>query len=90
MTKSNDQLLKIKKKRDQLNARIQQMEAYEKTKARKRETKKKILIGAYYLDQAKKDDTYQDLVNQLDTFLVRSSDRQLFGLEDKKDNTKKQ
>ena len=43
----------LKKKRDQLKARIQSLEAAEKTKERKKDTRRKILIGAFYLDQTR-------------------------------------
>ena len=62
------------------------MEASEKAKERKRDTQRKILVGAYYLDKAKKENTYQSLVDLMDGFLTRVSDRKLFGLEEEETN----
>ena len=79
MTKA--QLDKLKKQREQLNARIQLLEAAEKTREKKRDTRRKILVGAWYMDKAKQEGTWDDLAQHLDTFLTRSSDRQLFQLD---------
>ena len=38
----------LKQKRSQINARIQKLEASEKAKSRKQETRRKILVGAFY------------------------------------------
>lgn len=40
---------KLKKQRSVLNARIQKMEATQKQQGRKQDTRRKILVGAYYL-----------------------------------------
>lgn len=71
-------LLKYRQK--QLEARIADAEAREKNHERKKDTRRKILIGAYYLDQARKVGTLDDLAYTLDDYLKRDSDRALFGL----------
>lgn len=76
----NNKLEKLKQQREQLNARIQKFEAAEKTRERKRETRRKILIGAYYLDQAKTQDKFDEIVKLMDDYLKRNSDRSLFDL----------
>lgn len=68
----------LKKKRDQLNARIQKMEAFKKSKARKQDTRRKILIGAYTLAQAKKNESQETLYQNVLGFLSRESDKKLF------------
>ncbi len=73
-------LAKLKSQRDKLQARIQAMEAREKVKERKAETRRKILIGAYYWDKAKAEQQTQPLIQIMATYLTRDSDRQLFGL----------
>ena len=49
-------------------------------KERKEDTRRKILVGSYYLDKAKKDGSFDELVKHMDKFLVRDSERKLFGL----------
>lgn len=82
-TKSQSKLSGIallKQRQKQLAARIASMEAREKSNERKKDTRRKILIGAYYLEQARKTDTLNQLANTLDAYLTRESDRVLFGL----------
>ena len=70
----------LKKKRDVLNARIRLMQNREQSKERKDNTRRKILIGSYYLDQANKNNSFDDVVKLMDSYLTRDSDRKLFGL----------
>ena len=72
---------KLKMQREQLNARIQKMEASEKAREKKRDTRRKILIGAYYLDKARDESTMDEVNKIMDGFLTRQSDRELFGLK---------
>lgn len=74
-------LERLKEQREKINARIQTLEAREKTKERKIDVRKKILIGAYYLDQAEKNNSMAEIVNLMDKFLKRDFDREIFGLE---------
>lgn len=71
---------KLKIQREQLEARIQNLEAAEKQRERKQDTRRKILIGSYYLDNAVKNGTYDQLKSEISTYLKRDSDRILFGL----------
>jgi len=73
-------LERLKEQREKLNARIQAVEAREKSKERKIDVRKKILIGAYYLDQAEKNNSMAEIVNLMDKFLKRDFDRDIFGL----------
>lgn len=70
----------LKKKRNVLNARIRLMQNREQSKERKDNTRRKILIGSYYLDQANKNNSFNDVVKLMDIYLTRDSDRKLFGL----------
>ena len=70
----------LKKKQDQLKAQIQALQAVDKTRERKRETRRKILVGAYYLDKARQEDAFNQLVSIMDNYLKRESDRRLFEL----------
>lgn len=48
---------------------------------RKLDNKKKILLGAYMLDRMERDADFQaKVIPRLDKFLVRPSDRAIFGL----------
>ena len=68
------------KKHSQLEARIQSLKARESTQKRKNDNRKKILVGAYVLEKHEKAGNFQELVAELDKFLIRKNDRVLFGL----------
>ena len=71
----------LKKKKEQLNARIHKLESLQKARERKRDTRRKILIGAYFIDKAAEEGSLDSLFQQLDGYLKRNSDRELFDLE---------
>lgn len=83
MNKSAERLEKLKTRKEQLEAQIQRLEAAEKTRERKRETRKKILVGAYYLEQAKETGQWEAIQQAMDGYLNRKIDRELFGLATK-------
>ena len=70
----------LKKKRDVINARIRLIQNREQSKERKDATRRKILIGSYYLDQANKNNSFDAIVKLMDSYLTRDSDRKVFGL----------
>jgi len=76
----NKRLEKLKQQRSQLSARIQSIEAREKHQDRKKETRRKILIGAYYWDKAKLEGQEDEVKQLMDGYLSRDSDRALFDL----------
>ena len=78
---SKSSLEKLKIQREKINARIQQAEARLKTTERKKETRKKILLGSYYLDVATKENKIDEVKTIMDKYLKRNSDRALFDLE---------
>ena len=78
---SKQSLEKLKEQREKLNARIQQKEARLKTSERKIDTRKKILVGSYYLDHAIKEKKLDEIKSMMDKYLKRNSDRSLFDLE---------
>lgn len=71
---------KLKTQKEKLKARIQKMESMEKNRERKQDTRKKILIGSYFMDQAIKSGTLDDIKQKMAGFLTRNSDRVLFDL----------
>lgn len=74
----NEQLEKLKSKQRVLKARIQKMEAAEKVKARKADVRRKILLGAYVLAEAKREGTLGALKERLYGYLEREVDKALF------------
>ncbi len=80
-TEKNSRIERLRLQKEKLTARIQALENRERSKERKRETHKKILVGAYYLDKAGKENRMGDLIREMESYLTRNSDRILFGLE---------
>ena len=76
-----DKLEKLKHKKAALDNKIKIIEARNKTKNRKLDTRRKILIGSYYLDKSMKDNSFDNLCKLMDLFLIRDSDRILFNLK---------
>ncbi len=81
MNEKQSRLDVLKNKKEQLNARIQKLEALQKARARKQDTRRKILIGAYFIDKAIDEGALDALFQQLDGYLKRKSDRELFALD---------
>ncbi|MDP1575126.1 MAG: mobilization protein [Coxiellaceae bacterium] len=79
--KSKMSLDKLKEQREKLNARILQQESRLKQNQRKIDTRKKILVGSYFLDQHKSDEKLNELTKLMESYLKRNSDRVLFNLE---------
>ena len=73
-----NQLEKLKKQKEILDARIQQAESKLKVKERKEDTRRKILIGAFMMEKLKKEEKFDSMIQELDGFLMRNSDRKLF------------
>lgn len=66
----------LKRKRDQLTARIQQAEARQKASAKKAEDRVKVLVGAAILNQlARNPGQYAELLGVMDAFLSRPGER---------------
>ncbi len=81
MSTAEDRITKQKQKVEQETARLKKLEAIEREKAKKLDTRRKVLIGAYYLEQANKSpEEMEKLLTLMDSFLVRDSDRKVFGL----------
>ena len=77
---SSHRLKRLMEQREKIDARIQAAEARIKTSERKKDVRKKILIGSYYLDKAIKENAMDELKKIMDKYLTRDSDRELFGL----------
>ena len=81
MPNEKKRIEKLKLRRKQLDARIQKVEASQKVKEKKQDTRRKILVGAYYLNKAKKENRMSEIKQAMEEFLTRKSDRLLFELE---------
>lgn len=65
-------------RKESIVAKMQKLEAIERVVARKRELQKKILVGAYFLEQASKNGTMDELKITMLGHLKRAGDRKLF------------
>ena len=78
MSKRLDDLLK---KREQLNARIQQERNKQSKQKRKDDTRRKIILGALMIEMMKKGELDEKkIIKRLDGFLTKDIDRKLFAL----------
>lgn len=78
-SKKADTLSKLLEKKQKIEKQIASAKARAKKSDRISDTRKKILVGAYFLE-VKYKDKEQELVKLLAGFLVRDNDRALFGL----------
>lgn len=72
------QLEALEKQKQQINARIQQAKAVERAKERKKDLRRKVLIGEYYLVKAKDDGNIGALYAEISSNVKREVDRELF------------
>jgi hypothetical protein len=56
------------------------MEAYAKVSERKKDTRRKILLGSYYLNETRQNNQWELVQKIMDGYLKRNSDRELFDL----------
>lgn len=84
MTDMNKRLEELTQRRDQITAQIQALKAREQAAERKRETRRKILLGAAILAKVQRGEWPESrMLNLLDRELTRAEDRALFGLPEK-------
>lgn len=80
--KKSDSLTKLLQKKQKIEQQISNAKTRMKKIERAVDTRKKILVGAYFLE-VKYKDKEQELVKLMDGFLVRDNDRALFDLPPK-------
>ena len=74
-------LTDLRQKKEQLHARIKREEQKLKATERKKETRRKILVGAAFLAEAKNDPAQKKvLTKMMEKFLSKQIDRDLFDL----------
>lgn len=77
----NARIEKLKAQRQQITNRIARLRNVERAKERKRQTRRKILAGAWVLGRAEADpDAWHRLRKGMDGYLTRPKDRELFDL----------
>ena len=77
-TSIENKLKKLQDRKSAITAKMQKLEASAKTVARKQELQRKILVGAYYLEQAAKNNRKKELQTIMLEYLQRESDKKLF------------
>ena len=84
MPMAGDQLDKLREKKAQIDAKLKKLEAREKERARKADTRRKVIAGALALEHAEIDPEFgEKLRSLLARFVNRPQDRALFGLPPK-------
>ena len=78
MDKKISKIDALKIKRERLQAQIQKLEASEKSRERKQDTRRKILVGSYFIDKAKEEGEIESLYQLMEDYLKREGDKQLF------------
>ena len=87
---SKKRLEQLLKKREQLSAQIQQIRSREANQKRKKDMRRKILLGALVMEIISKGELSRDkIMTQLDGFLTRDIDRKLFDFTSLKDLSEK-
>jgi len=77
----DEMIRKEEDRKAQAEARLQRLKARKMQEARKRETKRKILIGAMVLDRIERGKVSEKLIwADMDQFLTRDHERALFDL----------
>lgn len=75
---SSHRLKRLIEQREKLDARIHAAEARIKSSERKKDVRRKILVVAYYLDKAAKENSMDEIKEIMDKYLTRDSDKELF------------
>lgn len=76
--KETDKLHSLKKREAIITTKIQKLQKSIKLITNRRELRKKILVGTYFLNQAKKENKMPELNKTILTSLQKEKDRELF------------
>lgn len=80
-TTAEERLAKLEEQRARLNAEISRVKARASANERKRDTRRKVLAGAMVLGQVEQGTFPKEkFLAQLDEYLERDNDREMFGL----------
>ncbi len=75
--KSEKQIKRLQKI-EKLKVTLARDQGLLKKEERKQETRRKILVGTFYLEQARKSGKYDELLKRMDSYLTRDHDRAVF------------
>lgn len=75
---SQDRIARLEEKKKQLQARITRLKNAQESKSRKTETRKKIIVGGWFLSLLDKDDRVKELYRLFLEKGVTEKDRKLF------------
>jgi predicted nucleic acid-binding Zn-ribbon protein len=75
-----NKLKKLEEKKKQIDSQLVNIKQQLQQEERQKDTRRKILVGAFFLEKYK--NKLPDLTKEIDSFLVRPQDRNLFGLSD--------
>lgn len=82
--RAEEKIKQLEEKRAKVNAQIQREKVRLSQAERKRDTRRKILVGSIILTQVERGEiSRENLMKLLDERLEREQDRELFGLENK-------
>ena len=85
-----DRIKELEQKKKQIEARIQKLKSAESAKKRKEDTRRKILLGSMVMKLIENGYwSQEEIYEQLDKFLDKELDRQLFGLSELDKNSEK-
>ena len=73
-----ERIAKARQQADQAKARLQALEARASDAERKKDTRRKIILGGLLIDAASKDERYAKVVNALLARVERGNDRKAF------------
>lgn len=76
-----DKVAALQRRKAEIDARLSQLRAREKSAERRRDTRRKVIAGAYALEHCNFDPAFKaTLYGLLDQYVERPSDRELFEL----------
>ncbi|EAT16745.1 mobilization protein [Desulfuromonas acetoxidans] len=82
MNNVNEQIAKQQKKIEQEKAKLAKLKNKIAGAERKKDTRRKILVGSFFISRAKADPDFRvKLIRQLNDYLNNDRDRELFGLQ---------
>ena len=83
----SEQVKKLKEQKKVLEQRLRKAQTRDRKKERKDDTRRKILAGAWLLDEMNQRPDFKEFVyKKLDSFLTRPADRALFELPSERKN----
>jgi len=81
MNKREDRLQKLEAKKQQIDAQIDKLKALNSEERRKKETRQKILLGAWILNQIETGEMVkEEVMAKMDKYLTKNIDRKVFDL----------